>query len=80
MMVVDQLWLFGNQRNALPRCAEPVHYQPRQEWPVTRLAHFTNTADIDTVIVNGKVLMRGRQIPHLDITQILDEAARQNLR
>lgn len=45
--------------------------------PVTRLAHFANAADVDTVIVNGRVLMRGRQIPHLDIGQILDDSAHQ---
>ncbi|KQY10454.1 amidohydrolase [Rhizobium sp. Root73] len=54
--------------------ARKAHMYP-PGMPVTRLAHFANAADVDTVIVNGKVLMRGRQIPHLDIPQILDEAA-----
>jgi 5-methylthioadenosine/S-adenosylhomocysteine deaminase len=48
--------------------------------PVTRLAHFANAADVDTVIVGGKVLMRGRHIPHLDIDDILDAAAREQKR
>ncbi|URK89073.1 amidohydrolase family protein (plasmid) [Rhizobium sp. RCAM05350] len=54
--------------------ARKAHMYP-PGMPVTRLAHFANAADVDTVIVNGKVLMRGRQIPHLDIAEILDSAA-----
>jgi len=45
--------------------------------PVTRLAHFANAADVDTVVVDGRVLMRGRVIAHLDEADILDDAARQ---
>jgi 5-methylthioadenosine/S-adenosylhomocysteine deaminase len=48
--------------------------------PVTRLAHFANASDVDTVIVNGKLLMHGRRIAHLDIDQILDAAAREQKR
>ena len=42
--------------------------------PVTRLAHFANAADVDTVIVDGKVLMQGRRT-RLDEAAILDGAA-----
>ncbi|WAX94764.1 amidohydrolase family protein [Aminobacter sp. NyZ550] len=45
--------------------------------PVTRIAHFANAADVDTVIVNGKVLMRGRKTDHLDADDILADAAEQ---
>ncbi|PWK68232.1 amidohydrolase family protein [Aminobacter sp. AP02] len=45
--------------------------------PVTRLAHFANAADVDTVIVNGKILMRGRKTDHLDADDILADAAEQ---
>ena len=45
--------------------------------PVTRLAHFANAADVDTVIVNGRVLMRGRLTDHLDAGSILADAAEQ---
>jgi len=45
--------------------------------PVTRLAHFANGADVDTVIVDGRVLMRGRQLAELDEAEILDDAARE---
>jgi cytosine/adenosine deaminase-related metal-dependent hydrolase len=44
--------------------------------PITRLAHFANAADVDTVIVDGKVLMQGRRT-HLDEAAILDGAARE---
>lgn len=43
--------------------------------PVTRITHFANAADVDTVIVNGKVLMHGRKIDHLDEADILDNAS-----
>jgi 5-methylthioadenosine/S-adenosylhomocysteine deaminase len=45
--------------------------------PVTRLTHFANAADVDTVIVDGKVLMQGRAIHHLDVDDILRQAATQ---
>ena len=42
--------------------------------PVTRLAHFANAADVDTVIVDGRVLMRGRQVQTVDEAEILASA------
>ncbi|NRP69613.1 Atrazine chlorohydrolase [Ensifer psoraleae] len=54
---------------------KPHLYPPGM--PVTRLAHFANAADVDTVIVDGRVLMRGRRIEHLDTADILDSAARE---
>jgi cytosine/adenosine deaminase-related metal-dependent hydrolase len=42
--------------------------------PVTRLAHFANAADVDTVIVDGRVLMRGRRVLDVDEAAILDAA------
>ncbi len=48
-------------------------------WPpvmaLNRITHFANAADVDTVIVNGQVLMEQRNIPHLDANAILDRAA-----
>ncbi|MCO5164008.1 MAG: amidohydrolase family protein [Mesorhizobium sp.] len=43
--------------------------------PVTKIAHFANAADVDTVIVDGKLLMQARRVAHLDESAILDEAA-----
>ncbi|OZB16301.1 MAG: amidohydrolase [Rhodobacterales bacterium 34-62-10] len=48
-------------------------------WPpvmvLNRITHFASAADVDTVIVNGQVLMEQRHIPHLDADTILDQAA-----
>lgn len=47
-------------------------------WPpvmvLNRVTHFANAADVDTVVVNGRVLMEARQVRHLDAGAILDEA------
>lgn len=45
--------------------------------PVTRLTHFAGAADVDTVIVDGRVLMQGRRIDHLDADGVLADAADQ---
>lgn len=52
---------------------KPHLYPPTM--PVTKIAHFANAADVDTVIVDGKVLMQSRHIAHLDERAILNEAA-----
>ena len=51
---------------------KPHLYPPTM--PVTKLAHFATAADVDTVIVDGRVLMRERRISHLDEAAILDQA------
>ena len=45
--------------------------------PLNRITHFANAADVATVIVDGRVLMDGRQVPHLDAGAILDDAQAQ---
>ena len=52
---------------------KPHLYPPNM--PVTRLAHFANAADVDTVIVDGRVLMRGREALGVDEDTILDDAS-----
>lgn len=42
--------------------------------PVQRLARFANGADVDTTIVGGRVLMRGRKLVGHDEGAILDRA------
>ena len=42
--------------------------------PVQRLARFANGADVDTTIVGGRVLMRGRKLTGHDEGAILDRA------
>lgn len=49
------------------------HLWPPVE-PVQRLARFANGADVDTTIVDGRVLMRGRKLVHQDEGAILDRA------
>jgi 5-methylthioadenosine/S-adenosylhomocysteine deaminase len=52
---------------------KPHLYPPTM--PVTKIAHFATAADVDTVIVDGKVLMQKRRVVHLDESAILEEAA-----
>lgn len=54
---------------------KPHLYPPNM--PVTRIAHFANGADVDTVIVEGRVLMKGRQVLCVDEDEVLDEAQRE---
>jgi cytosine/adenosine deaminase-related metal-dependent hydrolase len=44
--------------------------------PLQRLARFANGADVDTTIVDGRVLMRGRKLVAHDEDAILDRAER----
>jgi len=43
--------------------------------PVSNLVYAANGADVDTVIVDGRVLLRGGELVHIDEAAILDEAA-----
>ena len=43
--------------------------------PVDRLARFANGADVDTVMVAGRVLMRGRRVLTVNPERLLDDAA-----
>ncbi|MCR4268797.1 amidohydrolase family protein [Nitratireductor sp. ZSWI3] len=52
---------------------KPHLYPPTM--PVTKIAHFASAADVDTVLVDGRVLMRGRRIAHLDEPGLLEAAA-----
>ncbi len=42
--------------------------------PLTRLTHFANAADVDTVVVNGKLLMQNRQVLSMNIEDVLEAA------
>jgi len=52
---------------------KPHLYPPNM--PVTRICHFANAGDVDTVLVDGRVLLRGRKALAVDEDAILDEAA-----
>jgi cytosine/adenosine deaminase-related metal-dependent hydrolase len=51
---------------------KPHLYPPQM--PVMRLAHYATAADVDTVIVDGEILMQGRQVLSTDESAILDDA------
>jgi cytosine/adenosine deaminase-related metal-dependent hydrolase len=42
--------------------------------PVLRVTAFANAADVDTTIVDGRVLMRGRKVLTVDETEVLEQA------
>jgi len=42
--------------------------------PVSRIIHFATGADVRDVVVEGRVLMEGRQVPHVDPAAIVAEA------
>lgn len=44
---------------------------------VSHVINFANGNDVDTVVCNGRVLMRGRKVLAVDEDRILDEAQRQ---
>ena len=52
---------------------KPHLYPPNM--PVTRLTHFANAADVDTVIVAGTVLLSKRKPVMVDEEEILEAAA-----
>lgn len=52
---------------------KPHLYPPNM--PVWRLVCFANGQDVDTVVVDGRVLMEGRRVPHVDVADVLREAA-----
>lgn len=45
--------------------------------PLYRVVYFANGNDVDTVIVDGKVLMRGRSVCSVDETGVLEAAQRE---
>jgi 5-methylthioadenosine/S-adenosylhomocysteine deaminase len=42
-----------------------------------RIAHFANAADVDTVIVDGEILMRNRKVRTVDEAAVLEDAQAQ---
>lgn len=51
---------------------KPHLYPP--DMPVWRVVCFAGGADVDTVLVEGRVLMRGRRVPHLVVAEVLEAA------
>jgi cytosine/adenosine deaminase-related metal-dependent hydrolase len=42
--------------------------------PIWRVVCFANGQDVDTVIVDGRILMRGRRVLHVDVQEVLAQA------
>src|SRR4051812_17451075 len=42
--------------------------------PVWRVVCFANGQDVDTVVVDGRVLMHRRELPHVDVAEVLAAA------
>ncbi len=42
--------------------------------PLMRVTCFANAADVDTTIVDGRILMQGRQVRTVDETEVLEQA------
>ena len=50
------------------------HWTPA-EYPISNLVYSATGADVDTVVINGDVVMEGRQLLHIDEERVLREAA-----
>jgi cytosine/adenosine deaminase-related metal-dependent hydrolase len=46
--------------------------------PVYRVAYFANGNDVDTVIVNGEILMEGRRVRTVDEAEVLELAQKES--
>ena len=55
--------------------AKPHLYPPNM--PLFRIPNYANGADVDTVIVDGRVLMAGRSVATVDEAEVLDDARRE---
>jgi hypothetical protein len=48
--------------------------------PVHRIAYFANGSDVDTVIVDGRILMEGRTVRTVDETEVLEAAQEETVK
>jgi cytosine/adenosine deaminase-related metal-dependent hydrolase len=55
------------------------HLYP-QNMPVYRVMYFANGADVDTVLVNGRILMEGRRVLTVNEAEVLDLAQQETER
>jgi cytosine/adenosine deaminase-related metal-dependent hydrolase len=50
------------------------HWTPA-DYPVSNLVYSATGADVDTVVINGDIVMEGRRLRHIDEEEVLREAA-----
>lgn len=62
----------GNLADIVLVNLDAPHLYPRYN-DIAALVYSAQASDVDTVIVNGKILMENREIPHLDIERIIYE-------
>ncbi|MEK1944396.1 MAG: amidohydrolase family protein, partial [Ensifer adhaerens] len=77
LMMDDELGSLETGKRAdivLVNMRQPHLWPPHD--PVQRLARYANGADVDTTIVGGRVLMRGRRLVGQDEDAVLDRALR----
>ena len=63
----------GKQADVITVDLRKPHTAPAN-MPVWRVVCFAGGADVDTVVVGGRVLMEGRRVPHLDVAEVLAAA------
>ena len=63
----------GKQADVITVDLRKPHMAPAN-MPVWRVVCFANGQDVDTVVVDGRILMRGRQVPHVDVKEVLAQA------
>ncbi len=63
----------GKQADLITVDLRKPHLAPAN-MPVWRVVCFANGQDVDTAVVDGRVLMQGRQVPHVDVAEVLAAA------
>ena len=63
----------GKQADVITVDLRKPHLAPAN-MPVWRVVCFANGQDVDTVVVDGRVLMEGRRVPHVDVADVLAAA------
>ena len=63
----------GKRADVITIDLQKPHLAPAN-MPVWRVVCFANGQDVDTVVVDGRVLMHRRQVPHVDLASVLAEA------
>ena len=56
-----------------------LHWYPRHDM-LSLLAYAANSMDVDTVLVNGKVLLRNKEFTTIDIEKVKSEAERTKIK
>ena len=58
---------------------EGLHWYPKND-TLSLMAYSANSMDVDTVLVNGKVLLRNKEFTTIDIEKVKSEAERTKIK